>query len=223
MALNTPGWNRIRYTLYAPVYDRLVRLDRARREVIDALDLRPGERVLIVGAGTGQDLDFLPPGVEVTVGDIAPGMLRQLRERAGRLGRTVEVHVLDASRLPFADASFDVVLLHLVVAIVPDPRGCLAEAARVVRPGGRISVLDKFAPDEGRVPLWRRILNPVAETLATSVDRRLGPLLAGLPLRVESRRPVALRGILEAVVLRREASGSSAPAEPRRAEVDRRA
>jgi ubiquinone/menaquinone biosynthesis C-methylase UbiE len=210
MALNTTRWNRLRYTLYAPIYDRLVRLDRARARAIELLGLRPGERVLIVGAGTGQDLDLLPAAVRVTAGDISPGMLRRLRTRVERSGRDVEVRELDAHHLPFADATFDAVLLHLVVAIVPDPKACLSEAARVVRPGGRISILDKFAPEQGTIPLWRRLLNPVSETLATSVSRRLAPLLMGLPLRIESRAPVAFRGLLEAALLRKDEADSPA-------------
>jgi len=204
MALNTTKWNRLRYTLYAPIYDLLVRLGPARRAAIARLGLRPGEKVLVVGAGTGQDLDFLPADLQVTAGDLSPGMLVRLRRRAVGSGRRVEVRELDAHRLPFADGTFDAVLLHLVVAIVPDPRACLSEAVRVLKPGGRISVLDKFAPDLGSLALWRRVFNPVTETLATSVDRRLGSLLAGLPVQIESRGPAAWHGLLEAAVLRKD-------------------
>jgi SAM-dependent methyltransferase len=121
----------------------------------------------------------------------------------------VEVKEFDAHHLPFSDASFDAVLLHLVVAIVPDASACLSEATRVLRPGGGMSILDKFAPDTGRLPIWRKLLNPVTEALATSVDRRLGPLLADLPLRIESRTPVAFGGLLESVLLRKGGEGEA--------------
>jgi phosphatidylethanolamine/phosphatidyl-N-methylethanolamine N-methyltransferase len=204
MALNSVRWNRIRYSLYAPVYDGLVRLGRARRRAIELLALEPGERVLVVGAGTGQDLDFLPPDVEAVAGDVAPGMVRRLRRRAEKVDPPVEVRELDAQALDFPDSAFDAVILHLVVAIVPDGKLCLAEAARVLRAGGRISVLDKFAPEGRRVSFWRRALNPLTESLATSVDRKLEPLLVGLPLRIEFREPVALGGMLEVVLLRKD-------------------
>ena len=227
-AVNTNAWNRIRYSLYAPAYDWIVRLDRARGTAIEALQLQEGERVLIPGAGTGQDLDLLPPGVDVVAGDIAPGMLRRLQRRvSGRSGQSrppghdksgrsvrhqprelgqVEVRELDAHALDFPDGSFDAVLLHLVVAIVPDPRACLEEAVRVLRPGGRLSILDKFAP-EGRVSLWRRILNPLAESMASSVSRQLGVLLDGLPVRIQDRHAVALGGFLEVVILTKDDTG----------------
>jgi len=230
-ALNTIGWNRIRYSLYAPIYDWIVRLDRARAEAIDGLGLQEGDRVLIPGAGTGQDLPLLPSGVDVVAGDIAPGMVRRLHRKASAyLGRQearpdgwaegqaegraegraevrgrgrVEIRELDAQALGFPDDSFDAVLLHLVVAIVPDPRACLEEAVRVLRPGGRLSILDKFAP-EGRVSRWRRILNPLTESMASSVSRQLGVLLEGLPVRIRDRRAVALGGFLEVVILTKE-------------------
>lgn len=197
------GWNRVRYSLYAPIYDRLVRFGAARGRAVELLALRPGERVLVVGAGTGQDLEHLPEGIAVVAGDIAPGMLRRLRRRAERAGTFAEVRELDAHRLALPDESFDAVLLHLVVAVVGDPRACLSEATRVVRRGGRISVFDKFAPEGPTVPLWRRVVGPITAAVATSVDRQLGPLLSGLPLEVVTREPAALGSFLEIAILRR--------------------
>lgn len=64
MFSNTNAWKRIKYTLWAAVYDLLVKplFGRKRRRSIEPLDLKAGERVLLVGAGTGLDLDFLPRG-----------------------------------------------------------------------------------------------------------------------------------------------------------------
>ena len=87
-----------------------------------------------------------------------------------------------------ADASFDAALLHLILAIVPDPVACLRETARVVKPGGRIAVFDKFVADAARPSLLRRLANLAAAPLATDLNRRLGDLLrdSRAPLRVES-------------------------------------
>ena len=62
-------WNRIRYTLWAPAYDLVAGLGRQRRRSLGLLALRPGERVLLIGAGTGADLPFLPAGVEALATD----------------------------------------------------------------------------------------------------------------------------------------------------------
>jgi ubiquinone/menaquinone biosynthesis C-methylase UbiE len=74
-------WNRVRYTAWAPAYDAIAGaagFDTARRLSIDRLRLAPGDRVLIVGAGTGLDLDFLPSNVHVTAIDVTPAMLKHL-------------------------------------------------------------------------------------------------------------------------------------------------
>jgi phosphatidylethanolamine/phosphatidyl-N-methylethanolamine N-methyltransferase len=77
--------------------------------------------VLIVGAGTGLDLDYVPEGVEITAIDVTPAMLRRLTRRAARTGRCVSVRVMDARHLTFPDESFDAVILHLILAVMPQP------------------------------------------------------------------------------------------------------
>jgi ubiquinone/menaquinone biosynthesis C-methylase UbiE len=144
-------WNRLRYTLYAPVYDlalaRLPLFRRGRRRSLALAAFRPGERVLLVAAGTGLDLAYLPAGVAVVATDVTPAMLARLRARARALGRDVTAEVMDAARLAYPDASFDGVVLHLALAVVPDPVAAVRKAARVLRPGGRVAVFDKFLPD----------------------------------------------------------------------------
>ena len=73
-------WDRLRYTLYAPIYDPVVRrLDAGRCRSLALADVQPGERVLIPGCGTGLDFAHLPPEAEVVAGDVAPGMIRAAR------------------------------------------------------------------------------------------------------------------------------------------------
>lgn len=205
MPINTNRWNRIRYTVWAPLYDRVASFGAQRRRSIALLGLRPGERVLVVGAGTGADLPHLPSGVEVVMGDLTPAMVARIRRRAARLGRAVRAEVMDGQALPLPDESFDAVVLHLIVAVIPDPAACLREAARVLRPGGRAVVFDKFVPDDREPSLARRLLNPLAGTLFTDVTRRLGPLLAGTGLRVERREPAMLGAWFEIALLRKGA------------------
>jgi ubiquinone/menaquinone biosynthesis C-methylase UbiE len=171
--------------------------------------LRPGERVLISGVGTGADLPFIPEGVEVHAIDITPAMVERTRRRAAALGRAVEVRVGDAQALDYADASFDAVILHLIVAVAPDGRRVLEEAARVLKPGGRAVVFDKFAPEGRRPSLGRRVLNLVANVVATDVTRQLEPLVAGTGLEIVRREPAAFGRVLEIALFRRTTSPTS--------------
>lgn len=203
MRINTNRWNRIRYTVFAPFYDRVARFGAQRRRSIELLALRPGERVLIVGAGTGADLPYIPPGVEIVAGDITPAMVERIRQRARELGRPVTAEVMDGQALPLPDASFDAAILHLIVAVIPDPVACLREVARVLRPGGRAVVFDKFAPDERRPSLIRRALNLMTNPLFSDITRRLGPPARQAGLQVVHREPAALGGRFEIALLRR--------------------
>lgn len=201
-------WNRLRYTLWAPVYDALAGaagFDAARRLSIDRLGLRSGDRVLIIGAGTGMDLPYVPREVTITAVDVTPAMLSRLETRAGKLGLPVTARVMDARRLEFPDASFDAAIMHLIVAVMPEPELGLREAARVVRPGGRIAVFDKFLRDEERPSLKRRLLNMVARPLFSDMNRRLGPLVQAAGLAIEYDRPVAFGTMYRVVTLARPA------------------
>jgi phosphatidylethanolamine/phosphatidyl-N-methylethanolamine N-methyltransferase len=197
-------WDRLRYTVWAPAYDAIAGaagFDAARRSSIDRLRLAPGDRVLIVGAGTGLDLDFLPSNVNVTAIDVTPAMLKQLERRAAGAGRSVTTHIMDARDLAFADASFDAVVMHLILAVMPQPERGVREAVRVLKPGGRIAIFDKFLRDQERPSLKRRLLNALAKPLFSDLNRRLGPLLAGTPLVTEQDEPVAFGGSYRVVTV----------------------
>lgn len=202
MPVNTNAWNRLRYTLYTPFYDVVARrLERGRRRAIEQLNVRPDDRVLIDGCGTGLDLELLPRAARISAIDITPSMVERTRERGRSLGMAVDGAVMDAAALDFPDGSFDCVLLHLVLAVVPDPVAMAREAARVLRPGGRVSVFDKFLPDAGRPSLLRRIANLATNVLATNINRRLGPILEDSGLRIMHEEPSMFGGMFRVAVL----------------------
>jgi ubiquinone/menaquinone biosynthesis C-methylase UbiE len=199
-------WNRLRYTIWAPFYDALVAavgFGPSRRRSIELLRLRPGHRVLIVGAGTGLDLEFLPPDLELTAVDVTPAMLTRLERRATQTDRVMTVRTMDARELAFADESFDAVIMHLILAVMPQPERGLREAARVLKAGGRIAVFDKFVRDDERVSARRRMLNIVAKPLFSDMTRRLGPLLPGTGLTIEHDEPTAFGGMYRIVTLQK--------------------
>jgi ubiquinone/menaquinone biosynthesis C-methylase UbiE len=122
--------------------------------------------VLLLGVGTGLDLPHLPSQHRYVGLDLTASMLKRARPRAAGL------HFAplrgDVQRLPFHDASFDVAVLHLILAVVPAPTLCLAEAVRVLKPGGELLVFDKFLkPGEAG---WKRLLNPLTRHVATRLD-----------------------------------------------------
>jgi len=179
----TDRWNKIRYRAYAPVYDLLAKpLEGGRRRAIERLGIGSDDRVLILGCGTGMDLEYLPDGTEVVAMDLTPSMVRRTEQRAERLELEVDAQVGDAQALPFEDDSFDAVLLHLVLSVVPEPHSVVAETGRVVASDGLVSVYDKFVPESEEPSLIRRAVNPVARLLFADLNNRLEPMVRGTPL-----------------------------------------
>jgi ubiquinone/menaquinone biosynthesis C-methylase UbiE len=200
--LDWTSWNRLRYTLWSPGYDLFAGFHRQRRRSIELLALQPGERVLIVGAGTGLDLPHLPEGVSVLATDLTPAMLAKAKKRA-RPG--VELRVMDGQTLELPDESFDAVVLHLILAVIPDPVACLREAARVVRTGGRLGIFDKFLPEAGQPSVLRRAANVVTTILFSDINRKIGNLVtaSGAPLVMEHDEPALLGNTFRILLLRK--------------------
>ena len=199
------AWNRLRYTVYAPVYDHVAGFAAQRRRSVEVLAPAAGERLLIAGAGTGGDLPYLPAGVRVTAVDLTPAMVRRTRGRADALGLEVDAHVMDAQALDLPAGSYDAVILHLILAVASDPSEILRETARVLVPGGRAVVFDKFAADAGPLSLGRRLANLVSKPLATDVTRRLGPLVEASGLALVHREDAGFGGFFQIALLRRGA------------------
>lgn len=182
--MSTNAWFRLKYTLQAPLYDRIVTFQDERKRSINLLALQPGERVLVIGAGTGSDLPFIPADVEVLAVDLTAAMLTRARRHA-RPGMTFEI--MDAHALDLPDAYVDAVVLHMVLEVVRYPERCLREAARVLRPGGRVGVFDKFIEDGRELSVIERKALDVVNLVFTSTNRSMRDILgsAGVPLLVE--------------------------------------
>ena len=190
------------YRWIAPVYDRLVSLPsaQARRASLRHIPAAPPPlQILLSAVGTGLDLEHLPAGHRYVATDLVEAMLLRARSRAARLDCALVR--ADSMRLPFGRERFDVVILHLIVAVVAHPAAVLAEAARVTRAGGMVLVLDKFLTPSRRAPL-RRLLSPLAGRIATRLDVVFEEVLAEVPsLKVTSDEPVAAGGWFRSIVL----------------------
>jgi phosphatidylethanolamine/phosphatidyl-N-methylethanolamine N-methyltransferase len=204
------SWAEHRWNIYAPYYDRLAGFIPQRRRSIEIARIQPGERVLVCGCGTGLDLPLLPPGIEIDGVDLSPGMLELARAKSA--GLNIRLQTMDAQNLAFPDATFDLVILHLIIAIVPDPLRALQEAVRVLKPAGRIALFDKYFHGPGQPRLIRRILNPIWRAIATDLNTRTLEFAAQAGLRVIHEEPAMLAGMFRIVRLERQTQSPATPA-----------
>jgi ubiquinone/menaquinone biosynthesis C-methylase UbiE len=122
-------------------------------------------RVLEIGIGTGLSLPHYPPGVELVGIEPSEPMLRRARRRAAELGRDVTLEAAPAEALPFEDGSFDTVVSLVVLCSVRDPKRALAEAHRVLRPGGRLLFIEHVRSDDPKLAKTQDRLNSLNKFL----------------------------------------------------------
>ena len=198
-------WNQFIYALWAPVYDWFV--DRsffatAREHALGMLNLQAGEEVLLVGVGTGPDFKFLPEGIRATGIDLSEAMLEKAREKLPLKGKEVVVQRANAENLPFPDESFDAAILILILSVVGDGKTAMRETLRVLRPGGRAVVFDKFI-EQGRKPSFaRRLLNTfLTKPFGTDINRSLEPMLEALSGQIVDDQPSLLNGAYRRILI----------------------
>jgi len=142
---NAADWEKIR-ALHAPEKD-------VEDAIVRSVASAPIENLLDAGTGTGRMLELLAPKVKRAVGiDVSPEMLAIARDRLAQNDiHHCQIRQGDAYRLPFPDGNevvgFDVVIFHQVLHFLDDPQAAVIEAARVMRPGGRLLIAD-FAPHD---------------------------------------------------------------------------
>jgi phosphatidylethanolamine/phosphatidyl-N-methylethanolamine N-methyltransferase len=179
------------YAQLTPIYDIVFGpiLQPGRIRAIARMELRPGDRVLEVGAGTGINAPLYPRDCQVTAIDLSSAMLEKARERIARDGlRNVRLLETDAAHLTFANDSFDRVYAPYMISVVPDPVKVALEMKRVCRPGGRIVILNHFRSEH---PLMSRIecaISPLTIHVGFKADLAMPAFLtqAGLrPVSVE--------------------------------------
>ena len=184
-----------------------------RRRAAGALDLRGEERLLIVGVGTGMELEYLPASARGVGVDLSAGMMERARRRLVKRGMSgLDLRVMDARALDLPDGAFDAVYLPLILTVVEDGDRVLAEAARVTAPGGRLVVADRFWPEDRRRPAAARAASWVLGHVAMRFDHRLSEILAGAPdLKIEEHARVAPGDFFHLVTLRKPGRPRLAP------------
>jgi ubiquinone/menaquinone biosynthesis C-methylase UbiE len=147
-------WGR----LFAAMYDRGLKgtEDAGLREMRRETLAEASGRTIDLGAGTGANLALYPDAVtELVLAEPDPHMSRQLREKLAQFGCVAELVEAPAEKLPFADASFDTAVFTLVLCTVPDPEAALAEAARVLKPRGKLLFVEHVRADDVGLARWQ--------------------------------------------------------------------
>jgi ubiquinone/menaquinone biosynthesis C-methylase UbiE len=119
-------------------------------------------KVLELACGTARNLPFYRDDVELTGIELSPGMLAIARQRAAELGHPADLRLGDVQTLEFPDQSFDTVTCTLGFCTIPDTRAAAAEALRVLRPGGRLLLLEHVRSPAPIVRGGQRLLEPLA-------------------------------------------------------------
>lgn len=198
-------WDRVaaRYDAATGLLERRL-LSRGRSWAVS----RARGRVLEIGIGTGANLPHYDPGVRLTGVDASTAMLEEARAKTGagtgRVGpQEVQLLPADAGDLPFDDQSFDTVVSTYVLCCVPDLDRALAEAVRVLRPGGDLLLADHVESTWGPVRWGQRTLERVTvPSVEEHFTRRPLRQLRAVAVEVVATHRHAL-GVMEAVHGRR--------------------
>jgi phosphatidylethanolamine/phosphatidyl-N-methylethanolamine N-methyltransferase len=195
------------YARWAPVYDAVfgvitnAAIDRTMR-VLNAL---PPGRILEIGVGTGLALPRYKREHRITGVDLSPDMLARARGRVEtqKLGNVEALAEMDATRLTFADQSFDAAVAMFLITVVPDPVAVLAEAVRVVKPGGRIVLANHFSAERGPRAAFERWLSRFSASLGWNPEFPIGRVLGRPGMREIERRSLQPLGIYTLLVFER--------------------
>jgi phosphatidylethanolamine/phosphatidyl-N-methylethanolamine N-methyltransferase len=180
-------------------------LHPGRVDAIRRMGIKPGDRVLEVGVGTGINGALYPSECSVTGIDFSSSMLEKAYERIARKGvRNVRLLHMDAANMKFADDTFDIVYAPYVISVVPDPVAVTREMYRVCRPGGKIIILNHFR-SKSRLGSWlEKIIAPFTLYLGFKSDLDLPAFLVQADLKPMSIEKVNIPRIWSLVTTIKE-------------------
>lgn len=200
------------YDLWSRMYDRtfVVMARKHQRIAMAQLPLRPGDNVLDLGVGTGVTMPMYPRSVHVVGMDLSSGMLAHATAKRRQL-ELDHCHLVqgDAMHPPFAPKSFDHVIISHTISVVSNPASVMRWATRLVKPGGRIVVLNHFQSSQPILAAVGKVLNPLCMRMGWRTDVPLEILLGSLDLDLEYCFRLHLVDLWKIVVLRRKSTNGA--------------
>ncbi len=186
--------------LYDHVFTRV--FSRRIEYVLRNLGIRPGDRGLEVGIGTGLSLDAYPSHCRVTGIDLSAEMLEHAAKKYDPLRHShIELRQMDGMNLEYEDATFDFVTAFHVVTVVPDPKRLVDEMTRVCKPDGKLVIINHFSSPRPAVRTVVNLMDPVTRVLGWSTRLSLEEVLDDETLSLEQRyktSPWSLFTVVEA-------------------------
>ncbi len=178
------------YAGYSNVYDALFKRFFYPRikHAISYMDIKPGERILDVGVGTGLSFSVFPKYCKVVGIDLSTEMLSKAKEKiAVNHLNNIKLMSMDAMCVGFKDDSFDKVFISHVVSVVPDPYKVMSEVKRVCRKGGQVVIVNHFKSKNKVIETVEKIINPVCKKIGWRSDLCLNEFIDKSGLNVKQK------------------------------------
>jgi ubiquinone/menaquinone biosynthesis C-methylase UbiE len=199
----------------AKTYDlmsRFMETRRAKSWYVKLWSNVKGQTVLEVGVGTGKNFPFYTGGRKITAIDFSEGMIAKAEKKAHQSKVLVNLKQMDVQKLEFPDNSFDTVVASCVFCSVPDPVLGFRELRRVLKPEGRLVVLEHMRHKNPVIGKLMDIINPLTVTFSgPSINRRTLENIRKAGFKIETTENLALGGILKLVIARPDKDGQRNP------------
>lgn len=194
---------RSRYDRIAPIYDLMEGLierlffRKWRKELIEHVK---GKKILEVGVGTGKNVPYYPPDIELTAIDLSQRMIDRAKTRAKGAKFPVTLNTMNVENLQFSDNHFDTTLATFVFCSVPDPVKGLREMARVTKPDGKILLLEHMRPNNEVLGAIFDIVNPLSvRLLGPNINRETVKNIQKAGLTINTSQDLTKYGIVKLI------------------------